>query len=28
LLLPFVDRRQNPQQKPIRLIGVRIEKLG
>ena len=27
LLLPFLDRRENPRQKPIRLIGVRIEKL-
>src|SRR5207247_2580438 len=27
LLLPFLDRRENPKRKPIRLIGVRIEKL-
>lgn len=27
LLLPFLDKRQNPKRKPIRLIGVRIEKL-
>jgi nucleotidyltransferase/DNA polymerase involved in DNA repair len=27
LLLPFLDRRENPKQKPIRLIGARIEKL-
>ena len=27
LLLPFFDRRQNPQKKLIRLVGVRIEKL-
>ena len=27
LLLPFLDRRANPKMKPIRLIGVRIEKL-
>lgn len=28
LLVPFFDRRENPRQKPIRLIGVRVEKLG
>ncbi|TAL12772.1 MAG: DNA polymerase IV [Nitrospirae bacterium] len=28
LLLPFLDRRDNPQHKAIRLIGVRVEKLG
>ena len=28
LILPFLDRRQNPNQKLIRLIGVRIEKLS
>jgi len=27
LLLPFLDRRENPRLKPLRLIGVRIEKL-
>jgi nucleotidyltransferase/DNA polymerase involved in DNA repair len=27
LLLPFFDRRKNPRQKLIRLIGVRVEKL-
>lgn len=27
LLLPFLDKRSNPKRKPIRLIGVRIEKL-
>ncbi len=27
LLLPFLDRRENPKLKPLRLIGVRIEKL-
>lgn len=27
LLLPFLDRRDNPKLKPVRLIGVRIEKL-
>ena len=27
LLLPFFDRRANPQMKKIRLVGVRIEKL-
>lgn len=27
LLLPFLDRRENPKNKLIRLIGVRIEKL-
>jgi DNA polymerase IV (archaeal DinB-like DNA polymerase) len=28
LLMPFLDRRENPKQKLIRLIGVRVEKLG
>lgn len=28
LILPFLDSRANPRQKPIRLIGVRIEKLS
>jgi len=28
LMLPFLDRRQNPSQKLIRLIGVRVEKLS
>ncbi len=27
LLLPFIDRRENPKGKKIRLIGVRVEKL-
>ena len=27
LLLPFLDLRENPHRKPIRLIGVKIEKL-
>lgn len=27
LFLPFLDRRENPQKKKIRLIGVRVEKL-
>lgn len=27
LLMPFLDRRENPRRKPIRLIGVRLEKL-
>ncbi len=27
LLLPFLDGRENPRRKPIRLIGVKIEKL-
>ncbi|MFO0701120.1 MAG: DNA polymerase IV [Nitrospira sp.] len=27
LLMPFLDRRENPQRKPIRLLGVRVEKL-
>ncbi len=26
LLLPYFDRRRNPQQKPIRLIGLRLER--
>jgi DNA polymerase IV (archaeal DinB-like DNA polymerase) len=28
LLLPFLDRRENPHRKLIRLLGVRLEKLG
>jgi len=28
LLIPFLDRRENPQRKLIRLLGVRLEKLG
>jgi len=28
LLMPFFDKRENPRRKLIRLIGVRIEKLG
>jgi DNA polymerase IV (archaeal DinB-like DNA polymerase) len=28
LLMPFLDRRENPKKKLIRLIGVRVEKLG
>lgn len=28
LILPFLDKRENPRGKPIRLLGVRIEKLG
>ena len=28
LLLPFLDSRRNPQRKGIRLIGLRLEKLG
>jgi nucleotidyltransferase/DNA polymerase involved in DNA repair len=28
LLLPFLDPRRNPRRKLIRLIGVRVEKLG
>lgn len=28
LLLPFLDKRENPKNKKIRLIGVRIEKFG
>jgi DNA polymerase IV (DinB-like DNA polymerase) len=27
LALPFLDRRSNPRKKPIRLIGVRLEKI-
>jgi len=27
LLLPFLDGRENPRRKMIRLIGVKIEKL-
>jgi nucleotidyltransferase/DNA polymerase involved in DNA repair len=28
LLIPFLDRRENPKNKLIRLIGVRVEKVG
>jgi nucleotidyltransferase/DNA polymerase involved in DNA repair len=28
LLMPFLDRRENPHRKLIRLLGVRLEKLG
>jgi DNA polymerase IV (archaeal DinB-like DNA polymerase) len=28
LLIPFLDRRENPRGKLVRLIGVRVEKLG
>lgn len=28
LILPFLDKRENPKKKLLRLIGVRIEKLG
>ena len=28
LLVPFLDRRENPKRKLLRLIGVRVEKLG
>lgn len=28
LIMPFLDRRENPRGKRIRLIGVRVEKLG
>ncbi len=28
LLMPFLDRRENPRHKLIRLVGVRVEKLG
>lgn len=28
LLLPFLDSRENPQQEPLRLIGVRVAKLS
>ncbi len=28
LLMPFLDKRENPKHKLIRLIGVRVEKLG
>lgn len=28
LMLPFLDRRENPHQKLIRLVGLRVEKLG
>jgi len=27
LLLPFLDRRENPRRKLIRLLGLRVEKL-
>jgi DNA polymerase IV (DinB-like DNA polymerase) len=27
LLMPFLDRRENPHRKLLRLIGVRVEKL-
>ena len=27
LMMPFLDRRENPQNKKIRLLGVRVEKL-
>lgn len=27
LLMPFLDRRENPRNKPIRLLGVRVERL-
>ena len=27
MLMPYLDRRKNPRQKPVRLIGVRVEKL-
>ncbi|MDP2741431.1 MAG: DNA polymerase IV [bacterium] len=28
MILPFLDKRSNPRRKPIRLIGVRVEKLS
>lgn len=28
LFMPFLDRRENPQRKLIRLLGVRLEKLA
>ena len=28
LLLPYLDKRNNPKRKPIRLIGVRVERLS
>ncbi len=28
LMLPFLDRRENPHRKPIRLLGLRVEKLS
>lgn len=28
LVMPFLDRRENPGNKPIRLVGVRVEKLS
>ena len=28
LVLPFLDKRSNPRRKPVRLIGIRIEKLS
>jgi hypothetical protein len=27
LVLPFLDRRENPRRQRIRLLGVRVEKL-
>jgi hypothetical protein len=27
LIVPFFDRRENPREKPFRLIGLRVEKL-
>lgn len=27
LFMPFLDKRGNPQRKPVRLVGVRVEKL-
>lgn len=27
LLIPFFDTRENPKRKPIRLLGIRIERL-
>ena len=28
LILPFLDKRSNPKRKPVRLIGVRLEKIS
>ena len=28
LFMPFLDRRENPRGKSIRLLGVRVEKIG
>ena len=28
LMLPFLDRRENPRQQLIRLLGLRVEKLN